>query len=165
MELPLYKKKHSPQKNNLVGDIFLGLAVFLLILVSLLISLQVFFRNFFLWSIPDAIILFENFAIVIIFFPLTVIRFQQIRVSFFYNKISFKKLIHTASNLFAVLIAFVLWVASLKAFWHTWQVGSYYEGFLQIPEYPVRFLFCISIFAFLLSLLWDLFTRQKAKKI
>lgn len=148
------------KSTNLLANLFLYLSIFSLLLVTLLITLQVIVRNFFVWSIPDAIIIFENLAVIILLFPLAAIRHHQIRVSFFYRKIVYKNFIHILGYCFSLFIGFILLIASWKNFWSAWQVGSYHEGFLQIPEAPVRLLFHLSILVFFLALLQDLWEKK-----
>jgi hypothetical protein len=144
------------KKYDFVGaNLFLALGIFLLTFVALLIGLQVAFRNFFLWSIPDAIIIFENFVVLILFFPLAAIRKKHIRVNFFYEKIIRKKSIHLIGYFLAFCIGCFLWIASFQGFWSAWQEASYFEGFLQIPEFPARFFFSVSILFFVLALMQD----------
>lgn len=100
-------------------------------------------RWLFSWQIPDDVLLVKDLMIVAVAMPLAAVATarQNIVVEVFTDRASerTKARLDTVGNLIGfVLFAFLTWGAGTE-FWYAWQSGAYYDGDLDLPQWPGRF--------------------------
>ncbi len=100
-------------------------------------------RWLFSLQIPDDVLLVRDLMIVAIAMPQAAVATarQNIVVEVFTDRASerTKARLDTIGNLVGlVLFAFLTWGAGTE-FWHAWQSGAYYDGDLDLPQWPGRF--------------------------
>ncbi len=132
---------------------FLNFAAACLLVITLLIGVQVFLRNFFLSSIPDYIQIAEIFIALTIFFPLIGLHSEHIRINFFFDKFSqkTKRKIDLFSMFTVLLISIFIAISAWNNLLYQWDFQNYFEGDLNIPRWLPSLFFFIILFSFAVS--------------
>ncbi len=144
---------------------FLNFTVVCLLIVTILISGQVFLRNFFFSSIPDYIQIAEIFIALTILFPLATLHSEHLRICFFFDKFSpqTKKRIDLFSMHVILLISIFITISAWNDLFYQWNFQNYFEGDLSIPRWlpSLFFFFIFSSFVVTSFLRLVIFLRKK----
>ena len=133
---------------------FLNFAIICLLIITLLISGQVFLRNFYISSIPDYIQITEILIAFTILFPLANLHSEHLKIHFFLNRLSQKT--NKKIDLFSIFLVFLtsifIGISAWNNLLYQWNSQNYFEGDLSIPRWlPSLFFFFILMIFFIMA--------------
>ncbi|WP_136660631.1 TRAP transporter small permease [Nitratireductor sp. XY-223] len=130
-----------------------------LIFMMSLITTSVFGRYFVSKPIPDDLVLSEILMVFVVFLPLSYVqaRKEHIFVSVFTDWMSndSRAALETFGTLLGAIIVSVIACATSMDFYRAWDVGAYYDGPLELPEWPGRLIVAIGLWLFAIRLALD----------
>lgn len=127
--------------------------------IMILTTISVFGRYFFAAPIPDDLVMSEILMVFVAFLPLSYVqaRREHVFVTIFTDWMStgWKVFLETVGTLIGTFIFTIVAWAVFTNFLDAWETGSYFDGPLQLPEWPGRLVVACGLALFALRLVID----------
>ena len=132
-----------------IERLLVNLSVFAILGLGFLITLTVVLRALFNSGVPDTTVLVAELMVAAVILPLAAVTAQRahIAVEFLTNRmppVVSDGLLIFGSIVGLLAFAPLIWAGGREAL-HTYEVGSYFFGDLELPKWPGRLIFLIGI--------------------
>jgi TRAP-type transport system small permease protein len=145
---------------NFLRDGFGEIASWLVLVVTVLITVDVALRYFLNASIPAGMEITQILLAVLVFFSLGKAQHGKIhvRVEFVIEKLSSKKRRYweIVVHFLALIFFAILFVGAIWSFLDSYEMKEYFPGVIQVPIYPARAAIVIGCVLMMIELVRDL---------
>jgi len=139
---------------NRVEQVLIGIAGVAILISGAITVTSVFGRWLFGWSVPDGEIIVQDMMIVACVLPLSVVAGRHAHIAVDLIVRHFSPAAQRRIDLFNGYLGVLILVAIAWSGWLNlaglWKSGGYYDGRLEIPQWPARLVFFVGYVLFVL---------------
>lgn len=143
-----------------VDRVLVAIAVVALILMTSVTVVSVAGRYLLSMPIPDDLVMSEMLMVAVVFLPLATVQKnrEHVFVSMFTDKLParYQAYCELGGMIIGLVFFAILTAATFGDFKAAWDVGAYFDGSLNLPEWPSRFVVFFGVLVFTLRLLFDI---------
>ena len=147
---------------RLIERIAIAIAAVAVLAAGTIICINVAGRSTIGWSIPDAEIIIQDLMVLAVLLPLATVagRRAHIAVDVFVRRLAprAQRRLNAAMGVLSVLFLIPIVWSGWANFASAWRTGGYYDGGLEIAEWPGRLAFLVGMLIFVARSIHRVFT-------